>query len=81
MMRKFPEMTAYHFSDSEKEVIEKIREEKFANWNWTYGHNPMAEVVREKRYPAGKMEVFLNIGNGRIKEIGFYGTFFGKIAI
>lgn len=78
MVRKFPEMTEYHFSDSEKEAIGEVREEKFASWHWTYGHNPVAEVVREKRYPAGRIQTFLNIGNGRIQKIRFYGTFFGK---
>lgn len=78
MKRKFPEMSAYDFSETENEQIEKAHREKFANWEWTYGHNPVAEIVREKRYPAGRIQVFLNIGNGRIKEIRFYGTFFGK---
>lgn len=78
MKRKFPEMKEYHFSENEKNEIEKARQEKFANWEWTYGHNPVAEVVRKKRYSAGRIQVFLNIGNGRIKAIRFYGTFFGK---
>lgn len=78
MKRKFPEMKEYHFSETEKLEIEKARQEKFGNWDWTYGHNPVAEVVREKRYPAGRIQVFLNIGNGKIKGTRFYGTFFGK---
>ncbi|WP_298648527.1 lipoate--protein ligase [uncultured Proteiniphilum sp.] len=78
MKRKFPEMKEYHFSETEKSEIEKTLQEKFGNWDWTYGHNPVAEVVREKRYPAGRIQTFLNIGNGKIKGIRFYGTFFGK---
>lgn len=78
MIRTFPEMKEYHFGEAEKQEIEKARREKFANWDWTYGHNPVAEVIREKRFPAGRIQVFLNIGNGKIKEIRFYGTFFGK---
>lgn len=78
MKHKFPEMSAYHFSEAEKQGIERSRQEKFGNWEWTYGHNPVAEIVREKRYPAGRLQVFLNLANGRIKGIRFYGTFFGK---
>lgn len=78
MKRKFPEMKEYSFSEAEKLEIERSRREKFGNWEWNYGNNPAAEIVREKRYPAGRIQVFLNVSNGKINEIRFYGTFFGK---
>ncbi len=78
MIKEFPEMKPYSFSDAELEAIERARREKFANWDWNYGSNPAAEVVRESRYPAGKIEVFLDLKQGKIDRIRFFGTFFGK---
>lgn len=78
MKEEFPEMKEYHFNEEELRAIERRKDEKFGNWEWTYGNNPPAEVVRETRYPAGKIQVFLNLSNGAIKNIRFYGTFFGR---
>lgn len=77
MKSKFPEMKEYHFSEEEQQAIEKNRKEKFGNWEWNYGSNPTAEIVREKRFIPGKIQVFINTKNGVIKDIRFYGTFFG----
>ena len=57
--------------------IEKIRREKFGNWEWNYGSNPTAEVVRERRYPAGKIQLYINTKKGVIDDLTFFGTFFG----
>ncbi len=77
MKNKYPEMKEYKFSDDELQVIEKNRQEKFGNWNWNFGSNPVAEIVRERRYPAGKTQLFINTKKGVIEDITFYGTFFG----
>lgn len=77
MKRKYPEMEAYHFSEEELQAIEKRRQSKFGNWDWNFGTNPVAEIVRERRYPAGKTQVFIDTKKGMIEEITFYGTFFG----
>ena len=78
MVKRFPEMQPYSFSESELQEIERARREKFANWDWNYGNNPRAEVTRASRYPAGKIEVFLDLKGGKIEKIQFFGTFFGR---
>ena len=78
MVRRFPEMQPYTFNESELQEIERARREKFANWDWNYGNNPRAEVTRASRYPAGKIEVFLDLKGGKIENIQFFGTFFGR---
>ena len=78
MKRLYPEMKEYHFSDEEQSAIEKVRRNRFGNWNWNFGINPTAEIVRESRYPAGKIQVFLDTRQGVIQRISFFGTFFGK---
>ncbi|MDD4452557.1 MAG: lipoate--protein ligase [Proteiniphilum sp.] len=77
MKRKYPEMQAYHFNEEELQAIERRRQTKFGNWNWNFGTNPVAEIVRERRYPAGKTQVFIDTKKEVIEDITFYGTFFG----
>lgn len=77
MKGKYPDMKEYTLSDEDLQIIEKNRAEKFGNWNWNFGSNPVAEIIRERRYPAGKTHLFINTKNGVIKDILFYGTFFG----
>lgn len=80
MKQRYPEMVEYHFSDGELQAIEQVRREKFGNWEWNFGSNPVAEVVRERRFAGGKVQVFLNLRKGRIADIRFFGTFFGREA-
>lgn len=77
MKRKYPEMVEYKFSENELLEIDKRRKEKFGNWEWNYGSNPVAEIVRNRRYPGGKIQVFINTKKGLIDDITFFGTFFG----
>lgn len=77
MKNKYPEMVEYRFNEEDLKSIENTRKEKFGNWSWNYGSNPVAEIVRERRYPAGRTQVFINTKKGVIEEITFYGTFFG----
>ncbi len=80
MKQRYPEMVSYHFSEEELQAIEQTRREKFGNWQWNFGTNPVAEVVRERRFTGGKVQVFLNLRKGRIADIRFFGTFFGREA-
>jgi lipoate-protein ligase A len=77
MKEKYPDMKEYIFNLEELQAIEKSKQEKFGNWNWNFGSNPIAEIIRERRYPAGKTQLFINTEKGVIKDIKIYGTFFG----
>lgn len=65
------------FSDGEIAEIKKIRDEKFARWEWNYGKSPPFEVFREERFPFGMLSVMISSEEGRIKDIHFFGDFFG----
>ena len=77
MKGKYPDMKEYTLDEEDLQIIEKNRAEKFGNWNWNFGLNPIAEIIRERRYPAGKTQLFINTKKGVIKDVLFYGTFFG----
>ncbi len=78
MKSEFPEMVEYKFSDKELAEIETARVSKFGTWEWNYGNSPKFDIERNTRFQAGKIQVFANIENSHIKEICFFGTFFGN---
>lgn len=65
------------FSDDEIRIIEKMRDEKFARWEWNYGQSPPFEIFKEERFPFGTVSVMINCEKGKIKEIHVFGDFFG----
>lgn len=78
MKAKFPEMKKYEFSEKELVEIEELRKSKFGAWEWNYGHSPKFDIERNTRFTAGKIQVFADVENAIIRNIKFYGTFFGN---
>lgn len=63
--------------DQWKEVY-RLREEKYANWDWNYGRSPVFNIHRVRRFPAGEVDIRLMVEKGRIENVKIYGDFFGK---
>lgn len=69
----------YKITDLDKQAIEKLVNEKYSQWDYVFGQNPEYDFNNKMYFEnAGLVEVFLNIKNGRIKDIKFYGDFFAK---
>jgi lipoate-protein ligase A len=65
-------------SEEEQAAVARMREEKYATWQWNYGNSPAYSVRREKKYAAGLVTAYLQVKEGRIQAIKFYGDFFGN---
>ena len=78
MKKHYPEMEEYKFTPEELKIIEENAEKKHRNWDWVYGTSPEFNITREKRFTNGKVQIFATVENSRIKNIKFYGDFFGK---
>ena len=77
MKKQYPDMKEYVFSKEEMDYIAKRAEVK-RSWEWNYGESPEFNITREKRFKNGKIQIFATVENSRIKNIKFYGDFFGK---
>lgn len=64
---------------SEKEIadIEHLTTEKYATWQWNYGHSPDYNYTKEKKFPGGLLTIHLQIEQGLIIASKIYGDFFG----
>lgn len=77
MKKEYPDMTEYVLSDEDKAKIQKSCDEQFSTWDWNFGTSPKYTLTRAVRYPAGKIETFVDAEGSIIKGIKIFGDFFG----
>lgn len=77
MKDEYKDMEEYVLTEEDKLEIEKIRKEKFSNWDWTYGKSPDYNIERKNKFPSGKVDVYMDIRESLINNIKIYGDFFG----
>ena len=68
----------YELNDKDVESINKLVEEKYSTWEWNFGYSPKYSLYNEVKYPGGNVEFSLDVHDGLIKDIKFFGDFFGK---
>ncbi|GAB1476403.1 lipoate--protein ligase [Bacillota bacterium] len=62
-------------SEEDLQQIEERARSKFASWAWTYGGSPPFNYRSEKRFPGGKVGVFIHVKDGLMAECKFFGDF------
>jgi len=53
-------------------------ERRYGSWKWNYGENPASNVQRVQRFPAGEIDVRLDVHGGEITNARFFGDFMGR---
>ncbi|MGL5348426.1 MAG: lipoate--protein ligase [Peptostreptococcaceae bacterium] len=69
---------SYTLTTSDINNIHNLVNEKYNTWEWNFGKSPNYMLYNELKYPGGNIEFNLNVEKGFIKDIKFYGDFFGK---
>ena len=64
-------------SAEDAEKIQKLADEKYSAWEWTFGQSKQYQYTNKKRYPYGTVEVNLNVDAGYITDIRINGDYFG----
>ena len=65
----------YILSSQDIENILRLRNEKYITWEWNYGNAPEFDLTRSHRFEGGEVQVHLNVQNGIITAIRFFGDF------
>ncbi len=76
VLKTNPDSYLYKFTDEDLAAIQKIRNEKYATWEWNYGHSPSYDLRNGVRTNGGTLEINLNVKKGKITEAKIYGDFF-----
>lgn len=71
----------YEFSENDIEHINIIRAEKYTNQKWLIGETPKFSFQYAKRFPAGKIEIFLDSERGIIKSCKIFGDFLSVLPV
>lgn len=72
------ELRESELSKADLENIDSLMKNKYMSWDWNYGESPEFNVKQGKRFDGGKIEVLVNVKEGIIRDIKFYGDFFGS---
>jgi lipoate-protein ligase A len=64
-------------SDDWAAVYELVKS-KYGAWSWNYGENPPSNVQRSQRFPAGEIDARIDVQEGRIAGIRFFGDYMGR---
>ena len=63
----------------ELENIRRLAAEKFATWDWIYGHSKEATLTRKAKLPCGTVEAEIILEKGYIRGLRFSGDFIGDL--
>lgn len=67
----------YQLTPADQEQIELLQQKYYNNWAWVYGQSPEYTVQKRKHFTNGTIDARLLVKQGKIKQIKFYGDFFG----
>ena len=67
----------YVLTDEDWAKINKLSEEKYQTWDWNYGKNPKYNVESSEKFPAGLVDLRLEVVKGKIEKAKIFGDFFG----
>lgn len=73
----------YELSESDIRTIEKIRDEKYSQWDWNFGSSPDYNFQQGVRCAGGTLEMHLDVHKGVINKCRIFGDFFttGDISV
>lgn len=70
----------YPLTPKDLAAVEKLREERYAAWDWNYGQSPACMVLRRRRVEGcGLVEAYISVDSGLISAIAFRGDFFSAV--
>jgi len=78
LYREKEHFETYKLTEEEWQAIHKLKENKYGNWDWNFGKSPKFNIQRTKRFPAGEIDLRLDVQKGRIENLTIYGDFFGE---
>jgi len=64
--------------DADWSAAQALVDRRYGTWAWNFGENPPCNVQRARRFPAGEIDVRLDIQKGLIESIRLFGDYMGR---
>jgi len=77
IFKDYEKLPIYFLSDEQWEEVEKLSNSKYRTWEWNYGRSPEFNIQKIKRFDFGQIDARINVKDGIIKNIKFFGDFLG----
>lgn len=74
----FPDAHKYPLSAEDRAAVLKLREEKYATYEWNFGYSPAYSFQRDAYLRGGLFSVRLDVKDGVIRAARIFGDYFGK---
>jgi lipoate-protein ligase A len=65
-------------TDADWAAVHSLVERKYGAWSWNYGEDPPSNVRRSRRFPAGELDVRIDVQQGSIASLRVFGDFMGR---
>ncbi len=75
-LQKTQNVVKKEIKESELAQIRKLRDEKYATWEWNFGASPRFQFRSSRRFDWGKFELAFDVVRGRIERAQIFGDFF-----
>ena len=67
------------FNTVDMKEVERIRHDLYSTWEWNYSSSPAYSICKKRRYEGvGEIEIRMEIADGHIRALVFFGDFFTK---
>jgi lipoate-protein ligase A len=76
IMEMYPDAVSYELTPDDLAKITTLKETKYSTWDWNFGYSPKYNLQRFVKTAGGKIEFDLDVENGIIQNIKFFGDFF-----
>ncbi len=60
-------------------AVGRLADERYRSWEWNFGHSPDFNVEKLQRFPGGEIDARLEVQQGVIRSVKFYGDFFAEV--
>lgn len=77
IFRGYEKIPEYNLSENEWRQVFKLSEEKYKTWDWNFGRSPEFNIQKTNRFAFGQVDTRLNVKDGVIKEVKFFGDYLG----
>ncbi|MCF8217608.1 MAG: lipoate--protein ligase [Bacteroidales bacterium] len=78
IMQTEPESKRYEYTEADQEAIQSLVEQKYGTWEWNFGYSPKYNFSRYTTTQGGHIEVNLDVIDGVINNVKFFGDFFSS---
>ena len=71
----------YKLTKEDWEEINKISKDRYQQWDWNFGRSPKFNIQKTQRFPFGQIDARIEVHNGLIDNIKFFGDFLGVLDV